>query len=110
MNASDRFEAETTELPALSEDDVEEARARRRITPAGFIPVQPSEPPCVDPAYVRYLERELAAAQAAADSARSVFAAVGAHNADLTERLRESEGRRMELLEELLALQTKEVP
>ncbi len=103
MNASDRFEAETTELPALSEDDVEEARARRRITPAA---VQP----CVDPAYVRYLERELAAAQAAADSARSVFAAVGAHNADLTERLRESEGRRMELLEELLALQTKEVP
>ncbi len=111
VRPADRFEAETTELPALSDEDVEQARKRRKVTPAGFIPAV-NRTGCTDPAYVAYLERELASAHASAESARAVFHVVGAHNAALTNQveslalqLAESEAHRSELMERLLAMQ-----
>lgn len=110
---TDRFEAETAEIPALTEADVK-ARMNRKTPVTGHSAISV---PCTDPAYVVYLETQLRSAHAAlhearaeaegawlaaqlgsrealqaarddADSAREVARAVAVHNADLTEQVR----------------------
>lgn len=75
----------------MTDDEAdEEAQAReerrRRVTPVTGRRVVTGEVPlvCTEPNYVAYLERALNAARDEADNARAVFAAAGAHNAELT--------------------------
>lgn len=86
---TDKSEAETAELPALTEAEL---TVSKRNSPDG--------PCCTDPAYVRYLERQVMSLNASLDSARAVFMAVGAHNAELTDDVAvlSAENRRLESL------------
>jgi hypothetical protein len=99
--AEERFEAETQEIPAVTDEELEQLRRRKQ---------QSTEAACTDPAYVAFLERQLAEATAAiatatsaAESARAVFHAVGAHNAELTEQVRELTEMVIRLQAELLS-------
>ncbi len=101
----ERFEAETQEIPAVTEEELEQLRRRREGSKAG---------PCTDAAYVAFLERQLAAANAATaiansatESAQAVFHAVGAHNAELTEQVRVLTEAVMRLQDELLQVRRR---
>ena len=115
MHAQSPDTTTTVELPIVTDDeaDAEAERAaerRRRSTPVLGRSIlgetrTTSEVPalCTDPSYVQYLERSVVSARDEAESARAVFAAVGAHNADLTtenERLRQEVARLMAKLVE----------
>lgn len=91
----DRFEAETAEIPALTDEDLRISRMTRKTPVLGHTLVTTTTMPCTDPAYVGYLERQLVAAhealqiaRAEAESARAAALAAGAHNADLVEQVR----------------------
>lgn len=96
---TDKSEAETAELPALTEAELAAAkRTRPNASPAQ---------PCTDPSYVTYLERQVTALntmldgqKAATESARAVILAVGTHNAELTDEVAvlSAENRRLESL------------
>jgi hypothetical protein len=96
--ALDRFEADTAELPAVTEDEL--CCARRTV----------------DHAYVAYLERQVSEATKAAESARAAALAAGSNNAELARRLesleaqlRRLEERNQRLAERLEKLGEKEI-